>query len=119
MADVRLIDATPIVKFIENGMNNPNRAEAFGSDATEILAEIMIATTIDPDEDCRAQWISVEDRLPELFVPVIVCRKFGKDERRVEQGCRDVNGWWKVYGTRTKNVTHWMPLPEPPERKKC
>lgn len=61
------------------------------------------------------EWISFEERLPELFVPVIVCRKFGKDERRVEQGCRDVNGWWKVYGTRTKNVTHWMPLPEPPE----
>lgn len=25
----------------------------------------------------------------------------------------DVNGWWKVYGTRTKHVTHWMPMPEP------
>lgn len=56
-------------------------------------------------------WISVKDRLPEEFAPVIVCRKGGK----VESGMLDVNGWWKVYGTRTKNVTHWMPWPEPPE----
>lgn len=56
-------------------------------------------------------WISVKDRLPEEFAPVIVCRKGGK----VESGMLDVNGWWKVYGTRTKNVTHWMPMPEPPE----
>ena len=25
------------------------------------------------------------------------------------------NGRWKVYGTRTKNVLFWMPLPEPPQ----
>lgn len=56
-------------------------------------------------------WINVKDRLPEEFAPVIVCRKGGK----VESGMLDVNGWWKVYGTRTKNVTHWMPMPEPPE----
>lgn len=37
-------------------------------------------------------------------------------------GCLDVNDWWKVYGTRTKAVTHWMPLPEPPkeeQHEKC
>ena len=59
------------------------------------------------------RWISVDERLPERFELVIVCRENGK----VEQGCRDVKDWWKVYGTRTKKVTHWMPLPEPPEVK--
>ena len=58
------------------------------------------------------EWISVKDRLPDAFCPVIVYRK-----GRVEQGARDVNGWWKVYGTRTKSVTHWMPLPEPPSEE--
>ena len=57
-----------------------------------------------------SEWISVKERLPDQFVPVIVCRKGGK----VEQGTRDVNGWWRVYGTRTKHVTHWMSLPPPP-----
>lgn len=60
-------------------------------------------------------WISVKDRLPEPFHPVIVCRKSKKKEPCVESGSLDVNGWWRVYGTRTKSVTHWMPLPDPPE----
>lgn len=61
------------------------------------------------------KWISVKDKLPPLGQPVIVCRPYSKDQLKVEQGFRDVNGWWKVYGTRTKTVTHWMPLPEPPK----
>ncbi len=61
-----------------------------------------------------SEWICVKDRLPEAFQPVIVCREKGKGEYVVEQGYKDVKDWWKVYGTRTKNVTHWMPLPEPP-----
>ena len=60
------------------------------------------------------EWISVKDRLPERMTPVLVCRKKG-EERIVEQGRRDVMDWWKVYGTRTKAVEYWMPLPEPPE----
>ena len=56
-------------------------------------------------------WISVKDRLPERFERVLVCR----ENRKVEQGFRDVGDWWKVYGTRTKHITHWMPMPEPPK----
>ena len=59
------------------------------------------------------KWISVEERMPECMQPVIVCREGGK----VEQGYKDTMDWWKVYGTRTKKVTHWMPLPEPPEEE--
>lgn len=61
------------------------------------------------------RWIPVTERLPESFVPVIVCRDGAPGERIVEQGHKDVGGWWKVYGTRTKHVTHWMPLPDAPE----
>ena len=61
-----------------------------------------------------ADWIKTSERLPKIFQPVIVCRnKNGAPV--VEAGSMDVNGWWHIYGTRTKNVTHWMPLPEPPE----
>lgn len=59
-------------------------------------------------------WISVKDRLPEHFEPVLICRE-KNGSPYVEQGYKDVGEWWKVYGTRTKQVTHWMPLPEPPE----
>lgn len=57
-------------------------------------------------------WIPVSDRLPESSQRVIVCRENGKVEQGVFLG---VNGWWKVYGTNTKAVTHWMPMPVPPE----
>ena len=59
-------------------------------------------------------WISVEDELPERFQPVIICREKKRGEYIVEQGMRDVKDWWKVYGTRTKNVLFWMPMPWPP-----
>lgn len=58
-------------------------------------------------------WIPVTDRLPESGQRVIVCRKDGRVEQGVYLG---VNGWWKVYGTNTKSITHWMPMPEPPHK---
>ena len=61
----------------------------------------------------KPAWIRVEDRLPEGFCPVIVCRKDGK----VEAGQKDVGDWWRVYGTRIKTVSYWMPLPEPPKEE--
>lgn len=61
-------------------------------------------------------WISVEDRLPERFEPVLVCRE-KNGSPYVEQGYKDVGEWWKVYGTRTKQVTHWMPIPNPPKEE--
>ena len=59
------------------------------------------------------KWVPTAERLPERFQPVIICRNGGK----VETGWRDVNDWWRVYGTRVKTVTHWMPIPEPPKEK--
>ena len=59
----------------------------------------------------QQRWIPVTERLPEGMKPVIVCRS----GERVQHGYKDVGDWWKVYGTRVKKVTHWMPLPEPPK----
>lgn len=73
----------------------------------------VIRAAVDALRPQETEWISVTDRLPDRFVPVIVCRADGK----VEQGHRDVGGWWKVYGTRTKRVTYWRPLPEPPRNE--
>lgn len=60
-------------------------------------------------------WISVKDKLPEEFAPVIVCRRSPKLGIVVEQGYKDVRDWWRVPGCRTRSVTHWMPFPDPPK----
>jgi hypothetical protein len=53
------------------------------------------------------EWISVDDRLPEEDKPIIV---FGKDGAEIYSGFHvmDFNNYYK-------DVTHWMPLPSPPE----
>ena len=51
----RLIDAQPIVQFIMDGLNNPDKMKALGHDAIEILAEIEYAPTVDA-EVIHAHW---------------------------------------------------------------
>ncbi len=65
---------------------------------------------------CAMGWIKTTDRLPDAFKAVLVAREGEKGgPLKVEQGCYCVNGWWKVYGTRTKSVRYWAPLPKPPK----
>lgn len=65
----------------------------------------------------RDRWISVEERLPEVDQPVMICA-FGKSVGEgVYRGHDGFHHVWKMYtssGTYWDDeVTHWMPLPEP------
>lgn len=58
-------------------------------------------------------WISVEERLPEQYGPFLIADN---------EGNMEVATWTKQFGwfsgcNRVKHVTHWMPLPEPPQMK--
>lgn len=77
------------------------------ADPAEAVADYLLDSGVTVQE-----WIPVKDRLPESTQRVIVCRKNGNVEQGIFLG---VNGWWKVYGTNTKSVTHWMPMPQPPK----
>lgn len=44
--NMTLIDSKPIVKFIMDGLNNPDMRKAFGHDAIEILTEIEFAPEV-------------------------------------------------------------------------
>ena len=89
---------------------------AFANDVIDDCFKIIAPELVEePKPAATPQWISVEDKLPDAFKPVIICRKYVKGTLRIEQGYWDVNGWWMIYGARVKRVTHWMPMPEPPE----
>ena len=74
------------------------------------------------------KWISVEERLPEPFQCVIVHVRHTKKWRDKEL---DPSKWWRVVeedcwsgvnwcGNADEDiheVTHWMPLPEPPKEE--
>lgn len=76
----------------------------------------------------QVNWMSVKDRLPDEN-NVIVGGKCGtcsdlvivfvRDALGNSFTCDDMiaNGGWINYPTPEFEVTHWMPLPEPPERE--
>jgi hypothetical protein len=78
--------------------------------SNEDVADHLIANGVTVQE-----WISVKDRLPENEKCVLVYSQDGG----VAEGKYNArfNEWvqfrWNV--TELKNVTHWMPLPEPPK----
>lgn len=60
-----------------------------------------------------SEWISVEDRLPELDAKVLCY--FKNRPHSPDVICENVyfgSGQWMAEKSK---VSHWMPLPEPPE----
>lgn len=58
----------------------------------------------------KPEWISVKERLPEDYVDVLWYDPISLQTMRV-----DMNGaLWRADFT-NGSVTHWMPLPKPPE----
>lgn len=82
---------------------------------------------LETDEICKefysnGQWIDIKDRLPNCEDVFLVCRDDGKYQ--------DIDlGLWNIFkqrfeyfdcefcGIKVPDVTHWMPLPELPEKE--
>jgi len=60
-----------------------------------------------------AQWVSVEERLPEEVEDVLVFSRNG-DVTWIQVAHIVKKQWWRN-GIPSLCVTHWMPLPEPPK----
>ena len=80
-----------------------------------LIAEDFIDLVNDADVVEVPRWIPVTERLPENTVDVLVFRPKMKIEIGIS--CR-INDEWLRYGKDLHGndvITHWMPLPEPPE----
>ena len=58
-----------------------------------------------------AQWISVDDRLPENGIDVLVYVRDGTIDTAYYSLC----GYWECYTSMSNAVSHWMPLPKAPK----
>ena len=83
-----------------------------------------------PEDVQPVKWIPVTERLPERFETIIICGRmkysFEKDycrfvdvacfDKPYKEKCQDkwsiFNDWYE--GQQEYEITHWMPLPEPP-----
>jgi hypothetical protein len=57
-------------------------------------------------------WVSVGDQLPQPGTPVLVVQRGGA----MAVACVEGTEWFHCdLFLRARDVTHWMPLPEPPK----
>ena len=68
----------------------------------------------DVPETNVGEWISVKDRLSENDDKVLCCTRTAKGIQNIIIGYY-MGGMWRC--GMNSNVTHWMPLPEPPKEE--
>ena len=81
--------------------------------ASELLEQVLYDIQHMPTLTQLNEWVSVEDRLPEEKQRVIVrCERVGTSVGWILWG-----NWMADIGPDAGKVTHWMPLPAPPDRR--
>lgn len=66
-------------------------------------------------ECAKQKWIPVAERLPEEFVPVLVHVPNEEPYPVVREGYRSPCGFMVPALFQHMEVTHWMPMPQPPK----
>ena len=86
----------------------------------EQLREAAALVTKESAELLEQRWIPVEERLPELETPVLVLdRRGNRMIRTLRKLATDKEPVFRPDGlVPGKHITHWMPLPEPPEEER-
>lgn len=119
MAD--LIDRMELYKAAENILPYSRDRE---NDVELLSLGSVLRTILDApaaDAEPAQKWISVKDRLPEDDGPVITVYHFKGNTVRyistLSYFAFDPQPHWQHESTRLV-VTHWMPLPQPPEEGK-
>ena len=86
-------------------------AEKVESDCVDALLKDALAY-IQQLEAAQPKWVSVEEKLPE-FGRYLVITKKDNDVGTVNTATYNDMGWWVL--ANFGEITHWMPIPEPPK----
>ena len=89
-------------------------AEKVESDCVDALLKDALAY-IQQLEAAQQKWISVDERLPEQCVPVLVYKNSNSEAYGNMETAYFEKGRWR--GSCGEFITHWMPLPKSPEMK--
>ena len=108
---------TPDCYIIESG-------EYFwgGVDSAEERNNLEVARVDMPTLTPQNEWVSVEERLPDFDVPVLVYVKDIFDNKGTISITKytityDLTNNWLGYENSSFKITHWMPLPAPPTKE--
>jgi rubrerythrin len=78
------IERTAVEKFIEDGLNNPDKNKAFGHDAIEIMAEVHYMPAADVAEVRHGRW--VRDKWPS-GTHKLICSECGEWSGKKSRYC--------------------------------
>lgn len=104
---MRLIDADRLIEWFKPYLHT---AEDIPADV--VIEDIRAMPTITPQDE----WVSVEDALPDKHTQVLMW----DSKWNIAEAGNYYNRHFWVYneigdGFIAENITHWMPLPEPPK----
>lgn len=111
-----------LVRSAKDGERNVNLV------ANELGREFRKRNKRIAELEAERQWISVEDRLPEID-DVVLVHRYGLQEPFIGTLLEEIPTFEETFDTFTywddarndgqhwDDVTHWMPLPEPPKEK--
>ena len=97
------------------------KVKALEADYVISNRELLILQQRIAELEAERRWIPVSERLPEEFTPVLT---FSKDNDKPVTAILAAGFWWSNVDDAgfwssnvdwALNVTHWMPLPQPPE----
>lgn len=111
-------DVGEILKILKILKGFTLRVIAYANDSEEFKNTIIChLESIEPKLSEAEKWISVEERLPEENIEVLGYIKYEYYDET--EKCCDVvrlkQGKWDNFVYDNLDVTHWMPLPNPPK----
>ena len=86
--------------------------------AVQAVSDACVLAVAALREQENLRWIPVAERLPQNYISVLVYLPGEKPLPTVHEAYIGGDGEWHssvVYGVENEDVTHWMPLPEPPK----